>query len=202
MDEIQRPSRSDRIGLYVTVVVAAVVIVGSVIGMAARLVDLGNGGDIAVTVPVDREPITLPIGPDGSVYPAEALTASVRVTDPAPATTFALWAEPIYDTAGICALAVIGAILLLRIAAGRVFERAAIRLFYVGSAVLAVWFVGSSILTNMTTNGALSAISDYAYDSITFEVGVAPFLGFLALGAVGAALEAGTRLRAETEGLV
>lgn len=202
MDEIQRPSRSDRIGLYVTVVVAAVVIVGSVIGMAARLVDLGNGGDIAVTVPVDREPITLPIGPDGSVYPAEALTASVRVTDPAPATTFALWAEPIYDTAGICALAVIGAILLLRIAAGRVFERAAIRLFYVGSAVLAVWFVGSSILTNMTTNGALSAISDYAYDSITFEVGVAPFLVFLALGAVGAALEAGTRLRAETEGLV
>ena len=202
MDEIQRPSRSDRIGLYVTVVVAAVVIVGSVIGMAARLIDLGNGGDIVVTVPIDREPITLPIGPDGSAYPAEALTASVLVSDPAPATTFALWAEPIYYTAGICALAVIGAILVLRIARGRIFERAAIRLFYVGSAVLAVWFVGSSILTNMTTNGALSAISDYAYESITFEVGFAPFLVFLALGGVGAALEAGTRLRAETEGLV
>ncbi len=202
MDEIQRPSRSDRIGLYITVAVAAIVIVASVVGAIARLVEIGNGEDSTVTVPIDHEPITLPIGPGGSAYPAEALTATVSVADPAPATTFALWAEPIFGAVGISALAVIGALLLLRVAAGRIFERAAIRLFYIGVGVLAVWFVGSAILTNMATNGALSAISDYGYDSITFEVGVAPFLVFLALGGVGAALETGTRLRAETEGLV
>ena len=202
MDEIQRPSRSDRIGIYFTVLVAAAVIVKSVFDMVRRLVELASGEEFAVVIPLDHEPIQLPIGPAGAAYPAEALTATVNVADPAPATTFALWAEPVFFTLGAIALAVLGALLLLRIARGRIFERASIRLFYIAIGVLVCWFAGNSLFTNMTTNGALSAISDYGYDSIIFEVGLGPFLGLLALAAVGVALEAGTRLRKETEGLV
>jgi len=54
----------------------------------------------------------------------------------------------------------------------------------------------------MTSNGALSAVSNYTYDSVTFAVSLAPAIAVLALAAVGVAIQLGERLQRETEGLV
>lgn len=202
MDNVQLPSRADRVALYITAAVAAAVIVLTVATAITRLIEVAPGEDVPVLVPIDGERTSLPIGPDGSAYPAAVESATVVVSEPAPATLFALWAEPIFTAAMISALAVVGAAFLLRIARGRIFERGSVRLFYVGVGMLAALYLIGTILTNMTTYGALSAISDYGYDAITFEIGFGYVYAFLVLGGVGAALEIGERMRRDTAGLV
>ena len=54
----------------------------------------------------------------------------------------------------------------------------------------------------MTVNGALSAVSDYGYDGITFSTNWAVPFAILAIAAVGAAFQVGERLQRDTEGLV
>jgi hypothetical protein len=58
------------------------------------------------------------------------------------------------------------------------------------------------MLTNMTVNGALSAVSDYTYDGVVFSTDFVPLFGVLALAAIGAAFQIGERLQRDTEGLV
>jgi methyl coenzyme M reductase beta subunit len=181
------------------------VLVGAALAIAAavrRLIEIAPGTDVAVTVPLSGESAQLPLGPDGAAVLATVDTATVVVPDPAPATLFALWAQPIWDAALICALLMLVALFFLRLARGLAFAPHAGRLPYAAAAVVTVGWLGSGILTNMTTNGALSAISDYTYDSAIFEVSLAPVLALMVLAAMGAALQAGERLQRDTDGLV
>ncbi|MFV0286320.1 MAG: hypothetical protein ACK5IM_08065, partial [Demequina sp.] len=75
-------------------------------------------------------------------------------------------------------------------------------LAYAGASILLAGWLGGSILTNMTTNGALSAISDYTYEAITFETNLFPVVATLVIGGVAAALQIGEKLQRETDGLV
>src|SRR6187549_216806 len=101
-------SRSDRIGMYLTVaicVIAAVFLSWSVI---QRVAEVAPGTDIPVLVPFMDETAPLPIGPDGAPVEVEVDQAVVTVSDPAPATFFALIAEPV-----VVGLTTLGGILLL-----------------------------------------------------------------------------------------
>lgn len=202
MDERTQLDKADRIGMYGSIVMVAIGIGLAVTRAVARLSEVSAGHDIPVTVPLSDETAALPLGPDGADVTATVETATVVVADPAPATLFALWAEPIWLAVATSAGLVIAAMFFLRLARGRAFTSGASRLAFAGAIVLTVGWFGSGILTNMTTNGAMSALSDYTYESVTFEVDLAPGLAILVIAAIGAALQIGERLQRETEGLV
>lgn len=203
MNESPQLDRSDRIGMYMSILLVAVGAVFAVVPAIQRLLEVGDGHDVPVTIPLDGETATLPLGPDGAAVSATVDVATVVVPDPAPATLFALYAEPIWTALLILAACVFAAILFLRLARGRAFQAGTSRLIYIGAGVVLVgWFV-RSILTNMTTNGAISALSDYTYDdSVIFRTSLAPFFVFLVVGAFAAAFQIGERLQRDTEGLV
>jgi len=201
-DDTTKPDKGDRIGLYISIVLAAVAIALAGWGAAQRLIEVAPGHDIPVVVPLSGEQAALPLGPDGAALTVDVETATVVVADPATATLFALWAEPIVQFLAVAAGMVVASMFFLRVARGRAFKRGTAVLVTVGASIVAGgWFIGS-ILNNMTTNGALSAVSDYTYDSVIFTADLAPFIWILVLGAVAGALQLGERLRRDTEGLV
>lgn len=197
-----RLSRSDRLAMYLTMLLGAIAIGVTAWHAVARIVEVLPGTNVPVLVPFLDETAGLPIGPGGTSVEVSVDQAVVTVPHPAAATQFALVAEPV-----VTALAIIAGIGLLglfcwNLARGRAFARANVRLVWWGVGVLGIgWFTGS-MLTNMTVNGALSAISDYQYDGIIFQSNWLPLLGVLALGAIGGAFQIGEKLQRETEGLV
>src|SRR5690554_413232 len=202
MDTTRSLDRSDRIGMYLSVVLVAIGAGLTIYSAVERLREVAGGGAIPVLVPLADETAELPLGPDGALVQTQVETVIVHVSDPAPATLFALWAEPIWTGLFIIAGLVIATMFFLRLARGHAFTSGAARLAFVGAGTLTVGWVGSAILTNMTTNGALSALSDYSYEAVIFEVGFAPVLAVLVLAAIGAALQIAERLQRDTEGLV
>lgn len=197
-----RLSRSDRLAMYFTMLLGVIGIGVTAWHAIARLIEVAPGKDVPVLVPFRDETAALPLGPGGASVEVNVDQAVVTVPQPAAATQFALVAEPI-----VIALAIIAGIALLalfcwNLARGRAFARSNVRLIWWGAGVLAVgWFVGG-MFTNMTVNGALSAISDYEYDGTIFATSVVPLFGILALGAIGAGFQIGEKLQRETEGLV
>lgn len=190
-------SRSDRIGMYATIVLGAIGAAVTVWVTITRLAEVLPGRDIPVLVPFIGETATLPIGPGGAEVPVE-----VDQTDPAPATLFALIAQPI-----VVGLAILAGILLLclfcfNLARGRAFAKSTVRIVLTGVVVLGVGWVLGSLFQTMAVNGTLSAVSDYSYDGVLFETDFTAVFGLLALGAIGAAFQIGHRLQREAEGLV
>lgn len=195
-------SRSDRIGMYMTIALGALGAVAVLWVTISRLVAVAPGRDVPVLVPFVGESATLPIGPGGSAVPVDVDQAVVVVPQPAVATQFALVAEPI--VIGLAAL--IGIALLCafcwNLARGRAFHRSTTRIIFAGAGtVLAGWALGS-LFTTMTVNGALSAVSEYSYDGVLFSTDFTQPVVALALAAVGAGFQIGERLRRDTEGLV
>lgn len=195
-------SRSDRIGMYATIVLAAIGAVGTVWATIARLAEVLPGRSIPVLLPFLDESATLPLGPDGTAVPVEVDQAIVLVDDPAPATFFALVAQPV-----VTGLAILAGIALLclfcwNLARGRAFAAATVRIVIAGTVVLLVGWVLGSLFRTMGVNGTLSAVSDYTYDGVLFETDFSAAFAVLALGAIGAAFQVGHKLQREQEGLV
>ncbi|WP_448005960.1 hypothetical protein [Agromyces bauzanensis] len=195
-------SRADRVGMYTTMALAA----GGIVIVAwlaiTRLVEVLPGRNVPVLVPFVDEVARLPIGPGGAMVDVAVDQAIVTVPRPAPATQFALVAEPLVHGLAIIAGIALLAMFCWNLAGGRAFSRGNVRLVMWSAAVLTLgWFVGT-ILTNMTVNGALSAVSDYEYDGVVFAWNWVPFFAILALGAIGAAFQVGERLQRDVTGLV
>lgn len=201
-DAPTRLDRSDTIGMYATVGIALIAVIATVWQVALRLGEVLPLRDVPVLVPFLDEPAELPIGPDGAPVTVAVDQAIVTVPDPAAATGFALVAEPIVHGAAVVAGVVLLALFCWNLARGRAFARANVRIVMWGTGVLAAGWLLGSILTSMTVNGALSAVSDYTYEGITFSTDWALPFAILALGAVGAAFQIGARLQRDTEGLV
>lgn len=197
-----RLDRADRIGMYLTMAIATAGAAVAAWLAIARLVEVLPGRDVPVLVPFVAEHAPLPIGPGGAMIDVEVDQAIVTVPQPAPATQFALVAEPLVHGLAIIAGIALLALFCWNLAAGRTFSRGNVRLVTWSAVVLAAgWLVGT-IFTNMTVNGALSAISDYEYDGIVFAWNWVPFFGILAIGAIGAAFQVGERLQRDVTGLV
>ena len=202
MDTTRSLDRADRIGMYMSIVLVAIGAALTIYSAVQRLREVAGGGAIPVLVPLAGESAELPLGPEGSPVQAHVETAIVHVSDPAPATLFALWAQPIWGAGFIIAGLVLAVMFFLRLARGKAFNHGAARLAFWGAGVVTLGWFGNGMLTNMTTNGALSRLSDYSYDGIVFEISFLPVLGVLLIAATGAALQLGERLQRDTEGLV
>ncbi|MFE5671048.1 hypothetical protein ACFQ58_05490 [Agromyces sp. NPDC056523] len=201
-DAPTRLDRADTIGMYATVCIAAVAVAATIWGVIARLAEVVPLRDVPVLVPFIDEVADLPIGPDGAPVTVAVDQAVVTVPEPAAATGFALIAEPLVHGLAIVAGVVMLALLCWNVARGRAFSRANVRIVFSGVGVLAAGWLFGTILTNMTVNGALSAVSDYTYEGITFSTDWAIPFAILALGLVGAAFQVGARLQRDTDGLV
>jgi len=202
MSEPITPDRDDWLALWISVGIAAVGAVTTIVNTVSRLTEVAPGHDIPVRVPLHSVSADLPLGPNGAAVTAAVDTATVTVADPSPATLVALWAEPIWVCVTVLAGLAVAALFFLMVARGQLFTRGGSRLALAGGLVVAAGWLGSTLLTNMTTSGALAAISDQTYESITFTVSLVPVLAILLLGGLGAALKIGERLQRETEGLV
>jgi hypothetical protein len=195
-------SRSDRVGMYMTVAICAIAAAVTTWTVVARLAEIVPGSDIPVLVPFADETAPLPIGPDGALVDVSVDQAIVTVADPAPATLFALIAQPV-----VVGLTTLAAILLLclfclNLARGRAFSTSTVRIVFTATGVLLVGWVLGSLFRTMGVNGTLAAVSDRTYEGVLFETDFVPLFGILALGAVGAAFQIGHRLQRDTEGLV
>lgn len=193
---------SDRVGMYLTIVIAAIAVAATVWAAVARLVEVLPGREVPVLVPFVGETAELPIGPGGSSVEVTVEQAIVTVPSPAAATQFALVAEPIVIGLAIVSGIVLLALLCWNLARGHAFTRGNTRIIWWGSAVLTGGWVLGSLFQTMSVNGALSAVSDYGYDGITFSTNWAPFFAVLVLAVIGAAFQVGERLQRDTEGLV
>lgn len=194
--------RADRIGLYATMGIAGAGAVAVAWLAIARIVEVLPGRDVPVLVPFVGETASLPIGPGGSAVEVVIDQATVTVPRPAAATQFALVAEPVVHGVAIIAGIALLALFCWNLASGRAFGRSNVRLVMWSAGVLAFgWLIGT-IFTNMTVNGALSAISGHEYEAAVFAMDWVPFFAILALGAIAAAFQVGERLQRDTEGLV
>ncbi|CAN5311596.1 hypothetical protein BH11ACT3_BH11ACT3_16870 [soil metagenome] len=195
-------SRSDRIGMYITVFLGAVGAVLTTITAVSRLAEVLPGRDIPVLVPFVDELAQLPIGPNGTPVDVSVDQAIVTVADPAPATLFALIADPIVTAIWIIAGIALLCLLCVNVARGRAFHRNTVRIVLWGAGLLVAGWVLTSLFRTMGVNGTLAAVSDHTYDGVLFQTDLAPIFGVLVLGAIGAAFQIGHKLQRETEGLV
>src|SRR5690554_485763 len=98
MDTSRSPDRADRIGMYMSIFLVAIGAGLTIVSAIGRLREVASSSATPVLVPLAGETADLPLGPEGSVVQAEVETAVVHVSDPAPATLFALWAQPIWGS--------------------------------------------------------------------------------------------------------
>lgn len=195
-------SRSDRVGMYMTIALGVVGAAAVVWTTIARILEVASGRDVPVLVPFIDETAELPIGPDGALVPVAVDQAVVVVPQPAAATQFALIAEPIVVGLSLLAAIVLLCLFCWNLARGRAFHRSTTRIIFAGAGtVIAGWALGS-LFTTMTVNGALSAVSEYSYEGVLFSTDFTAPIVALALGAVGAGFQIGERLRRDSEGLV
>jgi hypothetical protein len=195
-------SRSDRVGMYLTIAIGALGAAATLWFTIARLIEVAPNRNVPVLVPFVGETAKLPIGPDGALLSAQVEQATVIVPHPAAATYFALIAEPIVVGITILALIALLCAFCWKLARGQAFQRSTTVITIAAAfTVLGGWAIGS-LFTTMTVNGALSAVSNYTYDGVLFSTDFTPVFAALALGAIGAAFQVAERLRRETDGLV
>jgi len=195
-------SKSDRIGMYATIVLGLIGALSVLWATVARVLEVAPNRDVPVLVPFSGEAAQLPIGPDRAMVSVDVDQATVIVPEPALATHFALVAQPIIN--GLTLLVAIALLCLFcwNLTRGRAFHRSTTRLIFAAAGtVIAGWVLGS-LFTTMSVNGALSAVSEYTYDGVLFSTDFAPPVVALALSAIGAAFQIGERLQRDTEGLV
>ena len=196
------PSRSDRAGLYLTILIGVIGAVAALWVATRRFIEVLTAEAIPVLVPFRGEFAPLPIGPGGALIDVEVDQALVHVADPAPATLFALAAQPVvWALAMLIGIGLLG-VVCFQLARGRAFAKATVRLVWAGIIAILIAWVLERLFTTMGVNGTLSAVSDYGYNGVLFQVDPVTVYGFLALGAIGTAFQIGHRLQHETEGLV
>ncbi|GAA1815567.1 hypothetical protein [Agromyces neolithicus] len=197
-----RLNRSDTAGMYLTIVLGAIATAVTIWVAVTRLVEVLPGRDVPVLVPFIGETAQLPIGPNGAAVEVSVDQAVVTVPQPAAATQFAIVAEPIVTGLAIIAGIALLGLLCWNLARGRAFTRQNSRIIWWGTAVITAGWLLGTLLTTMSVNGALSAVSDYGYEGVTFATNFAPMFAILALAVVSSAFQIGERLQRDTEGLV
>lgn len=196
----------DRSDVVVTYVVAAIVVIGSVVVLARRVVEVLGGGPVPVRVELTSEEVVrAPLGPEGADVAATAGSVIVDVPHLPGFAVAATLLEAVLVPVAYSVTAVCLALFCRRVVRGVTFAPATTRLVIVACvAVMVAWLVqvGASMVVG---SAARTALGGGEADSGTVFVTAFP-LGLLlvaiALGAVAGAMRVGERVQRETEGLV
>ncbi|WNM24293.1 hypothetical protein [Demequina capsici] len=196
------PTRPERAALKLT---AAIVLVGAVLSVGTavhRIVEIASGEDIPVTVALAGVSVDLPLGVDGTDIGGTVESATVALHHPSGTMLATLYGEAVWWALVMTTGLVIGALLLARLARGRVFERGTIWLVGGLALLIAVHWGVSTALGAVIGIGTIDSISGSASGSLALELDFSPIVWALVLGAVAGALELGERLQQDAEGLV
>lgn len=195
-------SRSDRAGLWGTIVIGAVAAANTLVTMVARIIEIIPNQNVPVTAAFVDTPATLPVGVDGAAVPVVVEQAIIRVSDMPAITLVALLLEAIITAlATVVAIACVG-LFSRNLIRGRAFDRANVRLIGAASAIILVGWTLGSLFRTMGANGASAVLSNGAAANTSFPVDYGIIAAVASLAVIGAAFQLGGRLQRDTEGLV
>lgn len=198
------PGRSD---LWATIVVGALVAIGSVIATVGDLMQVVPNRDIAVAVPAGGvtgvESVRLPLGPGGAEIDAQVDVVTITVSSLPTGAHIAAVIEAVVPK--LIVIAVIACLIALcrNLLAGRFFSRANTWLVTgIGLAIAIGWLV-QFLTQTVVSNAALAEVAERElYEQMIFRVDPLPLAAALGVGALAAAFYAGERMQRDTEGLV
>jgi len=191
--------KEDRLALFVTVGVAALVAIAALVTGVSRLVEVAPGSDVPVRISLEGETTVLDLE-HSAATPVELETGVVTVAEPSITTMAASIAEPVIVTLAIVAGALIVAIVLIRLARGTALARRTYLPIYVLAVITLVAGLASGFLNGVASSSALADLG--GSDALHLSLSLVPVFASLAIAAVGVAFEAAHRLSKDTEGLV
>jgi hypothetical protein len=170
--------------------------------LVRRILLIAPNRDVPVTVPFFHTTAAVAAGPGGADVPVAIAQGVIHVSGMPGITLASLVLGEILRTGLLVVPLVAFAVLCLRMARGRVFDRVNARLVSAtGIAVVVVWGA-AGLFTGMGVNGAFAALSDHGYDNAAFPIDYTGLAAGVAVLVVGVAFELGIRLQRDTEGLV
>lgn len=191
--------KEDRVALFITVGVAALIAVAALVTGVSRLVEIAPGTDVPVRVSLEGETTVLDLEHHAAT-PVVLETGIVTVSDPSATTMAASVAEPIITTLAVVAGALIAAIVLTRLARGTALARRTYLPIHALAVITLVAGLASSFFQGVASSSALADLGGDDALNVTFSL--LPVFASLAIAAVGVAFEAAHRLSKDTEGLV
>ncbi|GAA1783410.1 hypothetical protein [Leucobacter iarius] len=198
-----RPSRGDRVALWLFVAVGAVIAIAVAVGAALRIGELLGSGPIRVAAEFIDQRATAPIGPDGSDVEVLLDRAVLRTAVPPIAT----WAGVIGQLVLVIAFATVILCLILlsrRLSRGRIFGRSSTVLVGTAGITGLIGAAATRFFDNMLANAAVAQVSDYG-DVRNAVLSIEPFpfvVAAFAVAIVCTVFVIGERMQRETEGLV
>lgn len=198
-----RPSRSDRIALWLFVAVGAAIAVAVTVGAALRIGELLGGGPVRIAAEFIDQRATAPIGPAGADIEVLLDRAVLRTEVPPIAT----WSGVIGQLILVIAFATVILCLILlsrRLARGRIFGRSSTALVATAGLTGLIGAAATRFFDNMLANAAVAQVSDYG-DVRNAVLSIEPFpfiVAAFAVAIVCTVFVIGERLERETEGLV
>lgn len=199
-----RPSRGDRVGIYVFMAAGFAIVAWSVVAMVARIYQLLLGENVQAAVHLVDTTAQVPVNGTAETIPMEIDTAYVTATH----------LSPVAFGAGVVA-AVIGCVVISTVVTcllllarntlrGTIFSRGNTRLVLTAGMTALVGFglmpVAEGVLgfeiAHELSNGAFSQSALFVAEPLPFVL-----LGFV-LAIIATAFTVGARMQRETEGLV
>lgn len=199
-----RPSRSDRIGIWIFIVAGVAIVAWSAYAALMRVLQVLLGEDVPVLASFIETRAEAPIGPDGALVPVTLDTAYVTAEQLPAASVVAAIIEPLVAFLAVAVVVVCLILLARNTLRGRIFSR---RNTALASTAGFTGLVGSALAPffgNMVANGAVADISDRTFDRTTV-LSIEPFpyiLAAFAIAIVVTAFGIGDRLQRDAEGLV
>lgn len=201
--QLQRPTRSDRIGLGMFSLAGIVIAVWAVWNAVARIVEVLPNHDVTVLGAFAGTMADAPIGPDGAAASVELDRGLITVPSLPGAALAAIVIQQV-----VLIVAVVGVVfcllwLIRNILAGQVFSRTNTVLVGTAGTTAVLGYAAVPFFGNMAANGAFATISEHSFNNVI--IAVEPFsliaLAFIAALA-GTVFAVGDRLQRDTEGLV
>jgi hypothetical protein len=190
-------TRSTRADLVATLVMGGIAVFVVLTNLVLRLVDLFDGGAVAVPVLFSSMDIPLPSGEAMVAVDQGVVTAS----DIPFATAASVFLAAVLPAAATLVVIGCSGRLVLRLLRGHAFEAGtSTTIAVVSFAILGGW-IADTLFSTMAANGALAAIGA-GDDGHAFTVSWVPFLVSIGLGSLAILLRSGERMRRDTEGLV
>ncbi|MGK0714990.1 hypothetical protein [Leucobacter sp. W1153] len=202
--QVDRPSRGDRAGIVLFMLIGVAIVAVTAYVAAQRWIELLGAGPVEVAARFVDTTAEVPIGPAGASVSVELDRALVL----APELPVASLAAGLLEAAVLLATVTIVVVCLIVVARnilrGVIFSSAQTR--WVSTAAITA-LIGAALVPffgNMVANGAIALLSDRGFENtVVLAVEPLPFLlGAFAGSIVITAFSVGDRLRRETEGLV
>ncbi|MGK0740762.1 hypothetical protein ACSHWG_02605 [Leucobacter sp. Z1108] len=201
---VDRPSRGDRAGIVLFMLIGVAIVAVTAYGVVQRWVELLGTGPVEVAAQFVDTAAEVPMGPAGAAVSVQLDRAIVLAPELPIASLGAGLLEATVLLVTVTTVVVCLICVARNILRGVIFSQSQTR--WVATAAITA-LAGAALVPffgNMVANGAIALLSDRSFEN-TFVLAVEPlpyFMGAFAASIAITAFSVGDRLRRETEGLV